>query len=543
MITTFVNCKVFQASTTRQEEEQFAACLQIKDGKVVFVGNQTDTLASINPRDKVIDLGGLTIVPGFIDGHIHLQLLGQALQKLDLTPCTSLSDIRATIKQYAKENPQKERILCRAWMHSMTAAEGQVHRGLLDDIDPQGRPIYIDSKDLHSCWCNSAAISELNIFSLPDPEGGKIHRRNDGSPTGLVEEAACVSLIWPFLARQAKKIERLGGLLSAVRSLSSFGYTGAIDMAMDEEGWSDLLELRRQFNDPIPLRIAAHWFIHPKNTDEENFRQVERALQLSKEYTAVTSPDLRIVGIKLMCDGVVDACTAHLVDPYSHNNKHPAPLWDPEALEKVVRKADENGLQCALHAIGDGAVKLALDTLEKAATPGRRHRIEHLELTRPGDATRLAELGITASIQPVHADPAILQAWDKLIGPARCKMAFAYRDFLQAGANVAIGTDAPTAPHYATGNLYVAASRKSARKPEDMLLAVNEHQKLTLCQAISSATTGSAFSYFAENRIGKLEPGLMADFAIINMIWTEEGLLKAKVKETWFEGRKVFHDL
>ncbi|KAJ2893991.1 hypothetical protein MKZ38_008035 [Zalerion maritima] len=545
MTTTFINGKIYTAKDIRQEEATFSSCLSIRDGRVVYVGSNPDpTAAASDPAaireatenaEKVIDLAGRTVLPGFIDAHVHLMQLGQALQKLDLTPCNSLSDIREAIKEYAEENPRKERILCRCWMHSMT--DGEADKSMLDDLDP--RPIYIDSKDLHSAWCSSAALAEMGIADLETPEGGVIRRDPAGSPTGLLEETACVSIVWPYLARQAKDIERLGGLLSAIRSMSAYGYTGAVDMAMDEEAWESLLAMRSQFKSPLPLRIAAHWFVHPKGTEEENMRQVERAIELNKEFHDKTSPDLRVVGVKMMCDGVVDACTAHLVDPYSHDNSHPAPLWDPEALEKVVRKADENGLQCALHAIGDGAVKLAIDSLEKGATgTGKRHRIEHLEMTRPGDAKRLADLGITASINPVHADPAILKAWPKLIGD-RCGRAFAYKEYLDAGANVALGTDAPTAPYAATGNMYVASTRRSGRQPE-ALDTFNEHYKLSLCQSVATATAGSAYSCFDEGRVGRLEPGMKADFAILDMAWEADKLLDAKVTETWFNGKKVF---
>ena len=536
--TTFVNARVFVSQQAGKDRPVFASCLKIRHDAIVWVGSPPE---SDTHGDTVIDLGGRLVLPGFVDGHVHLLQLGQALQKLDLTHCETLDDIRSAVRSYAAENPSKERILCRGWMHSMTASHGQVNKSMLDDLDPGRRPIYVDSKDLHSAWCNSAALAELDVATVPDPQGGKIHRADDGSPTGLLEEAACVGLVWPFLAGKMTHTERLGSLLAAAKSLSSHGYTGAVDMAMDEDSWAALLAIRDQLGEAIPLRIAAHWFVHPKETDEENLRQVDRAVELSRQYNSTTSPDLRVVGIKLMCDGVVDACTAHLTEPYSHDNKaHPPLLWELRALERVVRKADEKGLQCALHAIGDGAVKLALDALEKGATPGRRHRIEHLELTSPGDAQRLAQQGITASIQPVHADPAILGAWPRLIGQHRCARAFAYRDFADAGAKVAIGTDAPTASHAPMGNMYVACTRRSSSKP-DMRDTVNEEFRLGLCETVAAATRGSAYSSFDDRRVGELKVGLKADFTIVDMARWEAGmLLEATVDETWFGGRRVF---
>jgi predicted amidohydrolase YtcJ len=261
---------------------------------------------------------------------------------------------------------------------------------------------------------------------------------------------------------------------------------------------------------------------------------------ISAINTTTTSPDLRIVGIKLICDGVIDACTAALAEPYTSNAHFEGPIWTPEMLDPVVKMASDQGLQCALHAIGDQAVHNAVNVLEKHGRPGQRHRIEHLELTAPEDAKRLGQLGITASIQPVHADPAILRAWPKLLGPDRLKRAFAYSEFADHGASLAIGSDSPTAPYAPLPNLYVATTRKSARQPESEDAPVNSNFGLDLAQAISAATIGAAYSCFAERRVGSLELGKMADFTVVDMGWEGQELLKASVKETWFEGRRVY---
>lgn len=209
-------------------------------------------------------------------------------------------------------------------------------------------------------------------------------------------------------------------------------------------------------------------------------------------------------------------------------------------LDPVVKKAIEGGLQCALHAIGDQAVHNAVNVLEKYGNHGQRHRIEHLELTAPEDAKRLGQLGITASIQPVHSDPAILRAWPKLLGPERVKRAFAYSDFAEHGAPLAIGSDTPTAPYAPLPNLYVATTRKSARQPHVGDAPVNENFKLELTQAVAAATEGAAYSSFAEGRVGSLEVGKMADFCVVEMEWAGEELLKAKILGTWFEGNQVY---
>lgn len=414
---------------------------------------------------------------------MHLLLFGASLSKINLGNCTSLSDIRTTIKAAATANPTAPRLFCRGWMHSMT--NGEALASMLDDLDP--RPIFIDSKDLHSAWCNTAALTELNVHNTPDPAGGVIHRDETGKPTGLLSEAAAVNIVWPHVAKVATLEEKLGFVRAGIREYTKAGYTGVVEMATDENLWNTLLALRER--EEVNIRVAAHWIISPKEDEEEVLRQVDRAIELHGKYNVTTSPDLRIAGIKVICDGVVDACTAALTEPYASNGDNCAPLWGADILKKVVRKADQAGLQCALHAIGDATVKLAIDALESEGTPGSRHRIEHLELTAPHDAKRLGALGITASVQPVHADPAILRAWPRLLGKERCGRAFAYREFLDHGANLAIGTDSPTAPHLPLRNLYTATTRRSAREPESVE-TVNEGFRLGLLEAVVAATGG-----------------------------------------------------
>ncbi|KAI7674769.1 hypothetical protein KC319_g4747 [Hortaea werneckii] len=305
--------------------------------------------------------------------------------------------------------------------------------------------------------------------------------------------------------------DRIEAVRRAIHDMNASGCTGLIDMAMDEISLDALQQLRQEEGGQLPVHVAAHWFIKPTDSTPDDLAQVEKAIQLQKKFNQETSPDLWITGIKLMCDGVIDSCTAALLEPYTTGHNSAPVIWSHDALGAVVQKADRAGLQCALHAIGDGAVKLAIDSLSEFGTPGHRHRIEHLELTSPGDGARLAAAGITASVQPAHADPSLLKEWPKLLGKDRCKRAFAYRDFLDAGANLAIGSDTPTAPHRTLQNLYVATTRRSLREPENTQ-TVNPNFALSLSQAVSSATYGSAYSCFAESWTGSLAVSKKANF-------------------------------
>ncbi|KAF7542220.1 hypothetical protein G7Z17_g11771 [Cylindrodendrum hubeiense] len=510
----------------------FAESMLVQNGIVAEIGSSGNLKAKYQHDDGVSirDLEGKTVLPGFIDGHMHLLLLGQSLRKVVLDECKSLEEIRDTLRSYARENPHLPRILARGWMLDLTP-DG-VNTSMLDDLDP--RPIFIDSMDLHSVWCNSPALAELGVADMPDPMGGTIGRDENGKLTGLLSEGAAVGIAWPFLSQAMSKTEKMESIMSALDVYMASGYTGLIEMAMDEVVWDVLITLRAE-RPELAMRITAYWLILP-DSEAACLKQVDRVIELKAKYNVDTSPDLCITGIKIICDGTIDACTAHVSKPYS-NGLLPGPLWTNDGLESVVKHAVASGLQIAFHAIGDAAIRMAVDAIEAHAAPNSRHRIEHLEFSAPEEAKRLGALGITASIQPVHCDPVLLRDWPRLIGSHRCERAFAYREFADNGALLAIGSDSPTAPYNPLHNLYTATTRRSARDPGSQN-TVNEHFRLGFCEAISAATLGAAKSVFAEDRVGSLDVGKAADFVVVDMEWDAQSLLKAKVKETWFGGKR-----
>ncbi|KAF3764114.1 hypothetical protein M406DRAFT_42192 [Cryphonectria parasitica EP155] len=546
--TLLVNGNIFQATGPSGKDQQasFASSLLISaDGTIRHI----NTSSNPEEEDEVIrsarasgatvhDLQGRTVLPGFIDGHLHMLLLGLSLQKLDLGTCKDLEDIRRTIKAYAAAHPHEERIMCKSLMHTQVPKE--INHGMLDDLDP--RPIFIDTKDLHTTWTNQAGIDELDkglgIGTMPDPPGGKIYRDAEGKPMGLFEEAVVFTLIWPWISRISTLEERAKAIQHAVETFSAEGYVGMIDMAMNDDSWESLLYLRTKRPD-LPMRVAAYWLLRPSLDETDVAEQVDYAIEMARKYNADTSPDLKVVGVKFVSDGIVDSCTAALSEPYTHSGTSSDPVWTKEMLLPAVERASRAGLQVAIHAIGDLAIRNAVDVIEAVVKPEQRPRIEHLELTSAEDAARLGRLGITASVQPVHSDPAILRAWPRLIGPHRCERAFAYRDMADSGATIALGSDAPTAPHSLPANCYVATNRRSAREPE-LETVVNPHFALGLCESVVAGTQGGAYSCFMEGTTGAIQKGLKADLAVLEMKWDKERLLEARVVETWFGGRKVF---
>lgn len=527
MTSIFRNGRIFvPASSSPSNGNEFAECMITENGRISYVGPETKVPADA----KVIDLNNRVVIPGFIDAHVHILHFGQSLRKVNLIECKSLEQIRETIKSYAQANPSEPRILCRGWNQAST--NGVALASMLDDLD--ARPIYIDAFDLHSTWCNLAALKEMGAYNSPDIPGGTIHRDENGKPSGLLDESAVFNLAWPYLDSTFSTEDKLSALDTAVAAYTAAGYTGLVDMAMDESTW-EILNLYRR-DKQIPFHIGAHWLVPFTEDQQANLRYVDRAIELRKQFT---DPEFCILGIKLICDGVVDGCTAALHQPYAGKSDPVDPIWPPDMLQEAVQYADKAGLQCAIHAIGDLAVHQAINVLSQIGTPGRRHRIEHLEMTTSEDAKRLGQLGITASVQPVHSDPALFRAWPGLVGSDRCKRAFAYKEFLDGGAPLAFGTDAPTARHLPFPNLYNATTRRSALE-SDTVDTVNSHFGISLAEAATAATTGAAYARFADSWTGSLKEGLNADFLVVDMQWTPERLLEAKVCQTWYRGKKVY---
>jgi predicted amidohydrolase YtcJ len=249
-------------------------------------------------------------------------------------------------------------------------------------------------------------------------------------------------------------------------------------------------------------------------SEADNLAQVAKAAWLAAELDGGW---LQICGIKLMVDGVIDSCTAAMKEPYADGSTC-EPIWDREALTPVVAAADAAGLQIALHAIGDEASDIALDALEEAylrnGPRDRRHRIEHLETVTEANVKRLAALGVVASMQPVHADPAIQDNWRNVLGDHRIERAFPWTEFTAAGATLAFSTDAPTAPHQPLPNMYVASTRRSALDPT--LEANLPDYAMELADALCHATRDAAFSCRAEEQQGRIAAGYLADFTVLD---------------------------
>lgn len=504
--TLYTNATVFTANGSN------ADAFVVEGSEFSYVGDAAGARAAAGDGATEIDLAGGFVLPGFVDAHTHLLMMGQALQKVQLRDAADLSDLQQRLREAAAAT-DAPRILGVGWLYS--ALDGkQPTRELLDAAVPD-LPVYLDANDLHSVWVNSAALAELGITSdTRDPIGGRIGRDPEtGEADGMLYETATQQIVWPAFASHTTDEDRDAQLEEAFTNYLAVGVTSAVDMAVQDD---DLAAFRRALerrNGTLPIRVKGHILVARHKDEADNLAQVAKAAWLAAD---LHTDWLQICGIKIVVDGVIDSCTAAMKEPYADGSSA-EPIWDRESLIPVVTAADAAGLQIALHAIGDEASDIALDALEEAyrrnGPRDRRHRIEHLETVTKTNVKRLAALGVVASMQPVHADPAIQDNWRSVLGDHRCGRAFPWTEFTQAGATLALSTDAPTAPHQPLPNMYVASTRLSALDPT--LEANLPKYALDLADAFCHATRDAAYSCRAEDRQGRIAAGLLADFTVL----------------------------
>jgi predicted amidohydrolase YtcJ len=489
------------------------------------------------PQTKMVDLGGNFVMPGFNDAHLHLGDAGLTKLNVDLTGVKSLDEFRQRVLARVGKAAVGEWILGAGWDETLWPVKVGPTRWDLDEVSG-GHPVFLERIDGHIGVANTRALQLAGVtLASKVPQGGQVDRNDTGEPTGILRESA-QSMVYAIVPKATRE-KRRKGLELALADLAEHGITSAQDYST----WQDFQiyeELEKEGK--LTTRISE-WLTFKDSVEE-----------LEKERNSHPKSDLMLhTGmLKGFMDGSLGSHTAALLEPYSDDPKNSGlPQYQAEQLNEMAKERVLAGFQLGFHAIGDKGVQMALDAYagaEKAARDAGvkapnggdnfRLRIEHAQVTTSAEIARFKELKVIASMQPSHLLTDMRWAQDRL-GPKRAAASYAWASFLNKGVTLAFGTDYPVEPVTPFRGLYAAVTRKS----EDGKQEYFPEQKITMDQAIAAYTTGAAFAEFQEKEKGKLVPGMLADFVVLDRDITAvsaEKVLGAKVLRTVIGGKTVY---
>lgn len=490
---------------TQDPAQPQAGALAIENGRILAAGSEDEVRERFAGRRDVQyqDLGGRTVLPGLTDAHLHLEHYARGLSKVDCETPTRAGCLRR-VAERAAGIPEGEWVLGHGWNQN-DWPEGFGSAADLDAAAPRN-PVYLTAKSLHAGWANSLALRQARIgAATPDPPGGRLGRDAQGQPDGILYESAMELVDRAIPAPTHPQLIEM--LRQAQASLFRLGLTGVHDFDRREcfmalQALHARGELQLRVLKSIPLDDLPH----------------AAALGLRSGFG---DDRLHIGNVKAFADGALGPRTAAMLQPYEGEPGNRGMLMlDAEELFEHGRQAAESGLGMAVHAIGDRANHEVLEAFARLrqyeserGLPHLRHRIEHVQVIHPDDAARLGELGVIASMQPIHATSDMLMA-DRFWGE-RAALSYAWRTQLEHGAALAFGSDAPVESPNPFWGLHAAITRRRADgspgpqgwRPE---------QRLALEEALRGFTVGAAYAAGMEDRLGRLAPGCLADLIVLD---------------------------
>ncbi len=505
--TILVNARIY----TVNPRQPWADALAIGGDKILAVGAAKDVTAYRGPSTRVIDAQGRLVLPGFTDCHIHFMDGSLGLTQVDLNDAKTVAEIQKRVKEYAATHPKEPWITGMGWTYPTFGPSALPDKKILDDVVPD-RPVFLVAFDGHSSWANSKALAMAGITrDTPDPSNGKIVRDAKGEATGALKEWAgdLVAKLMPKPTRD----ERLAALRLGIHEANKFGLVRVHSAGQDFEYLDLYDELRR--NGEMTLRFYVAYFLDPPGLTPDAIEKIEQARR--------TYRDDWISGgvVKTMLDGVVEAHTAAMLAPYSDDPTQSGKLfWDPAQYKQTIAELDRRGLQIFTHAIGDRAVRLALDAYQEAAqtnhTLDARPRIEHIETITAEDIPRFGKLGVIASFQPLHAypDDDTLKIWARNVGPERAQRAWVWRSIENTGGRLAFGSDWPVVTLNPWPGVQNALTRQTT--DGDPPGGFVPKERISLEDTIKAYTLGAAFAGRREKIEGSLEPGKLADLIVLS---------------------------
>ncbi|MGW1690463.1 amidohydrolase [Streptomyces sp. NPDC002399] len=519
-----------------------ASSLAVTGERITAVGHD-EVRELIGPDTEVIDLQGKLLLPGFQDSHIHAVFGGRELAECDLTGTVGVEDYLTRIRSYADAHPDHSWITGGGW--SMESFDGGLPtRQLLDSVIPD-RPVLLTNRDHHGAWANTHALELAGVTrESADPFDGRIEREPDGTPSGMLQEGATalVSRIVP----PSTPADRLAGLLRAQKLLHSLGVTGWQDALLGVFGGnpdpSDAYLTAARAGTLTARVTGALWW------DRE--RGAEQIPELLYQREQLSHGRFRARAVKIMQDGIAENFTAAMTTPYLDGcgcatANSGLSFVDPVALRSYVTELDAHDFQVHFHALGDRAVREALDAVEAAVEAhgrrGNRHHLAHLQVVHPDDLARFARLGAIANIQPLWAahEPQMDELTIPFLGPERASWQYPFGSLLRAGATLAAGSDWPVSSPDPIAGIHVAVNRMEPGATDGRVFL--PEQRLDLATAVAAYTAGSAHVNGHDDN-GSLLPGHLADLVVLDRdIFTlpPEEIAEARVLRTYVGGTLV----
>ncbi|MDI6869337.1 MAG: amidohydrolase [Coprothermobacterota bacterium] len=469
-----------------------------------------------------IDCRNKLILPAFTDSHLHLEALAHSLEEIDLRDSRSLEEVLSRIARFAEQLPPGEWITGGRWDKNIWEKPVfPTHREL--DRVTGDHPAMLWSKDGHALWVNSLVLKLLNIErTTPDPPGGKILRDEEGEPSGILLENAA-DLYGGKFARPEEN-DREANLTRAAKYLNQQGITGCNWFLEKNEDPLSILSFIDALNLDLDVTL---WF--PK----ESLEAVMKSGLKSGEGTE----RVKFGGIKLFADGALGSQTAFLLAPYEGSHSSGIEVTSEKELEEVINVAAKHDIAVAVHAIGDAAVRNAIQAFypQRALNQKLRNRLEHVQLIHPQDRVRLSESGLLASVQPIHAVSDRKMA--SLYWGERVKYSYSYRSLHDSGIPLAFGSDAPVEDPSVLKGIYAACARKTPFISEEPFLP---QEAIDLKDALDAYTYWGAWSTFQDKEKGEIAPGKKADLVVLSeniLNLPLIGLREVKVLSTIFRGK------
>ncbi len=520
----FLNGRIYTMDARLPRAEAVA----VRCGLIIAVGGNDQVARLSGPDTQRLDLQGRMALPGFTDSHLHLVGYGLSLRYLPLDGIPTLEQVVERVAARVRSARPGEWIHGRGWNRNLWPGAPFPHKHNLDPVTPRN-PVLLPSKDGHSAWANSLALSLAGITrDTADPVGGEIERDcQTGEPTGLLKEGPAMDLV-QRVAGESDLPEKTDALRAAVKRLHSMGIVGvhtpeeASDFPALQGVWqAGELALR------VNVMITERWLQH---TGQMGLRG-----GLGDEF-------LRISTVKIFADGALGSCTADMLEDYDNEpGNRGIEVTDSKRLEQLVAEAVRTGWNVAIHAIGDRANHRVLNALEGHpwSALSLRPRIEHAQLLAEGDIARFGKMGVVASMQPIHCTSDMLMAdrhWS-----TRCSGAYAWRSLLDAGAVLAFGSDAPVEEPDVLHGIWAAVTRQ--REDGTPPGGWHPEQRLTVSEAVQAYTMGAAFASGEEHTKGSITAGKWADMVVLSqdiMQSPPEALLRTHVEATILGGDLVY---